>query len=74
MAKYVPQAEMSLSDQMQIRRDKLNLLRAEGMDPFVQTKYDVTTNIAAVRDDFDALEGSTVSLSLIHISEPTRPY
>ena len=63
MAKYVPQAEMSLSDQMQIRRDKLNLLRAEGMDPFVQTKYDVTTNIAAVRDDFDALEGSTVSLA-----------
>ena len=63
MAKYVPQAEMSLSDQMQIRRDKLNLLRAEGMDPFVQTKYDVTTNIAAVRDDIDALEGSTVSLA-----------
>ena len=63
MAKYVSQAEMSLSDQMQIRRDKLNLLRAEGMDPFVQTKYDVTTNIAAVRDDFDALEGSTVSLA-----------
>ncbi|MGN1016640.1 MAG: lysine--tRNA ligase [Faecousia sp.] len=63
MAKYVPQAEVSLSDQMQIRRDKLDSLRAEGMDPFVQTKYDVSHTTAAVRADFDALEGSTVSLA-----------
>ena len=63
MAKYVPQAEVSLSDQMQIRRDKLDSLRAEGMDPFVQTKYDVSHTTAAVRADFAALEGSTVSLA-----------
>ena len=40
MAKFVPQPELSLNDQMQIRREKLAALQAEGRDPFVQTKYD----------------------------------
>ncbi len=63
MAKFVPQAEMSLSDQMQIRRDKLAALQAEGRDPFVQTKYEVTSNSAAIKADFEAMEGQTVRLA-----------
>ena len=39
MAKFVPQPELSLNDQMQIRREKLAALQAEGRDPFLQTKY-----------------------------------
>ena len=39
MAKFVPQAELPVSEQAQIRRDKLAALQAEGRDPFVQTKY-----------------------------------
>ena len=35
MAKFVPQPELSLNDQMQIRREKLAALQAEGRDPFV---------------------------------------
>ena len=30
MAKFVPQPELSLNDQMQIRREKLAALQAEG--------------------------------------------
>ena len=40
MGKFVPASEMSLSDQVQIRREKLAQLQAEGMDPFTQTKYE----------------------------------
>ena len=38
MAKFVPQAEMSVSEQAQIRREKLAALQAEGRDPFLQSK------------------------------------
>ena len=63
MAKFVPAAEMSLSDQMQIRRDKLAQLRADGYDPFVETKFDADTFSVEIRDNFDALEGKSVSLA-----------
>ena len=63
MAKFVPQAEMSLSDQMIIRREKLENLRAEGRDPFEQTKFDVTSDAAAIKDNFDAMEGQEVRLA-----------
>ena len=63
MAKFVPQAEMSLSDQMIIRREKLENLRAEGRDPFEQTKFDVTSDAVAIKDNFDAMEGQEVRLA-----------
>ena len=42
MAKFEPQAELPVSEQAQIRRDKLAALQAEGRDPFLQTKYRIT--------------------------------
>ena len=33
-----------LSELLQIRRDKLESLRAEGLDPFVQTKFERSAN------------------------------
>ena len=62
MAKFVPQEELSLSDQMKVRREKLNDLRSQGLDPFVQTKFDVTTTSAQIKDHFEEMEGKTVSL------------
>ena len=35
------QEELSLSEILQIRRDKLTALQESGADPFVKTKYDV---------------------------------
>ncbi len=63
MAKYVPQEEMSLLDQVQVRHDKLAALRAEGRDPFVETKFDFTAHAAPIKGDFAAWEGKTVSLA-----------
>lgn len=63
MAKFVPQAEMSYSDQVQVRRDKLNNLRAEGFDPFVQTKFDVNTSAKQIKGNFESMEGQQVSLA-----------
>ncbi len=63
MAKFVPQSEMSLSDQMKVRREKLDNLRADGFDPFVQTKYEVTSDSVTVKENFDAMEGKSVRLA-----------
>ena len=63
MAKFVPQAEMPLSDQVRVRREKLETLRAEGFDPFVQTRFAVTSDSAAVKSNFDAMEGQSVRLA-----------
>ena len=63
MAKFVPQAEMPLSDQVKVRRDKLEALRADGLDPFQQTKFDVTSSAKEIKEHFDAMEGRTVTLA-----------
>lgn len=63
MAKFVPQAEMPYSDQVQVRRDKLAALCAEGMDPFVQTKYEVTSDSQTIKNNFETMEGQIVRLA-----------
>ena len=63
MAKFVPQQELSLNDQMQIRREKLAALQAEGRDPFVQTRFDWNADSAAIKADYEAFEGKTVRVA-----------
>ena len=63
MAKFVPQPELSLNDQMQIRREKLAALQAEGRDPFLQTKYDFNADSAAIKADYERFEGKTVKVA-----------
>ena len=63
MAKFVPQAEMSVSEQAQVRRDKLTALRAEGRDPFVITKFDFNADSAAIKADYEAYEEQTVRVA-----------
>ncbi len=63
MAKFVPQAEMSYSDQVQVRRDKLDTLRAEGFDPFQQTKFEINGTAKQIKENFDAMEGQNISLA-----------
>ena len=57
------QAEPSLSELLQIRRDKLSALQAAGKDPFQVTKYDVTHHSNEVKDNFEAMEGQVVRLA-----------
>ena len=56
-------AEQDLSEILQVRRDKLAALRAEGRDPFRETKFDVTHHAQDIKDNFDALEGSEVRVA-----------
>ena len=49
-------AEMDLNQLLKVRREKLANLQAEGRDPFVITKYDVTYHTQEIKDNFDKLE------------------
>jgi len=55
--------EPSLSELLQVRRDKLTALRETGCDPFEITKYDVDAHCAQIVADFDEMEGSHVSVA-----------
>lgn len=48
---------------LKVRRDKLKELQDNGKDPFVITKYDVTHHSQEVKDNFETLEGQSVSLA-----------
>lgn len=63
MAKFVPQAELPVSEQAQIRREKLAALQAEGHDPFQITKFDFTADSAAIKANYEAFEGKTVRIA-----------
>ncbi|MDD7772173.1 MAG: lysine--tRNA ligase, partial [Firmicutes bacterium] len=63
MAKFVPQSELPLVDQVRVRHEKLEQLRQEGKDPFLLTKYDVTAHAAQIRDGFETMEGQTVAIA-----------
>ena len=55
--------EQDLSEILKVRRDKLAALRAEGRDPFQETRFDVTHHAQDIKDNFDALEGSEVRVA-----------
>ncbi len=63
MAKFVPQADMPVTEQARVRREKLENLRAEGFDPFVQTKFEVTSNSVTIKENYEAMEGRSVRLA-----------
>ena len=48
---------------LKVRRDKLADLQERGKDPFQITKYDVTHHSMEIKDNFDELEGKTVSIA-----------
>ncbi len=52
-----------LNQLLQVRRDKLAALQAEGKDPFKITKYDVTHHSMEIKDNFDEMEGKPVSIA-----------
>ena len=57
------QNEVSVGDQIKVRREKLAALQAEGRDPFQLTKFVVTSNAQEIKDHFDEMEGKTVSIA-----------
>ena len=59
----VQQAELPVSEQAQIRREKLAALQAEGRDPFQITKFDFNADSATIKGDYEGYEGKTVRIA-----------
>ena len=55
--------EVELSEILRIRRDKLAKLRDEGRDPFEITNFSRTAFTSDVRDNYDKMENTDVSIA-----------
>ena len=55
--------EQDVNQLLKVRREKLAELQANGKDPFVITKFDVTNHSTDVKEDFEAYDGKTVSIA-----------
>ena len=58
-----PEVQQDLSEILRVRREKLSTLQSEGRDPFQQTKFVVSRRAQEIKDNFDALEGSEVTIA-----------
>ena len=57
------QNEVSVGDQIKVRREKLAALQAEGRDPFQLTKFVVTAGAQEIKEHFDEMGGKPVSIA-----------
>ncbi|WVK69880.1 lysine--tRNA ligase [Roseburia sp. 499] len=55
--------EQDINQLLKVRREKLQDLQENGKDPFRITKYDVTHHSQEIKDNYDELEGKTVSIA-----------
>lgn len=56
-------AQQDVNQLLQVRYDKLHELQANGKDPFVITKYDVTNHTTDIKENYDEFEGKEVALA-----------
>ena len=62
-----PAEVQELSEILQVRRDKLTALQSEGLDPFVQTKYDVNCDSATIKNNFYRMSSISKCCSCITV-------
>ena len=55
--------EEQLAEQALVRREKLKKLVSEGNDPYQKTKYGTDASSVAVKENYGAYEGKTVSVA-----------
>ena len=60
---HVNEQELDINQLRKVRRDKLAALQAEGKDPFHITKYDQSHYSQAIKDQYETLEGTDVSIA-----------
>ena len=63
MAEQKNVQEQDVNQLRKVRREKLAELQANGNDPFVITKYDVTHHSMEIKDNFEEMEGQFVSIA-----------
>ena len=54
---------VNLSEQEQVRRQKLQKLVEEGKDPYVKTRFDVSAFSADIKSNYEAFEGKEVTIA-----------
>lgn len=57
------ETQQDLSEILRIRREKLKTLQDAGMDPFEKTLFSVSHHTQDIKDSFDALEGTEVTVA-----------
>lgn len=60
---HLENEEQDINELLRIRREKLKELQEKGKDPFKLVKYDVTHHSKDIHDNFDEMEGQTVSVA-----------
>ena len=55
--------EQDINQLLKVRRDKLADLQANGKDPFQITKFDVTHHSVDIKEDYERLEGTSVTVA-----------
>ena len=55
--------QQDINQLLKVRYEKLQELQANGKDPFVITKYDVTNHTIDIKEKFDEMEGKEVSIA-----------
>lgn len=55
--------QQDINQLLKVRREKLAALQEAGKDPFQITKFDVTHHSQEVKDHFDTLEGTSVTIA-----------
>ena len=58
-----PQTEEELSEILQIRREKLNALKASGKNPYEKVKYNRTALSGDIKDNYEKYENQTVGIA-----------
>ncbi len=55
--------QQDINQLLKVRREKLAALQEAGKDPFQITKYDVTAHSRDIKENFEQMEGKTVSIA-----------
>lgn len=63
MAEQKNVQEQDINQLLKIRHEKLADLQANGKDPFVITKFDVTHHSMDIKDNYEEMEGQTVTVA-----------
>lgn len=63
MAEQKNVQEQDINQLLKIRHEKLADLQANGKDPFIITKFDVTHHSMDIKDNYEEMEGQTVTVA-----------
>ena len=55
--------QQDISEILRVRREKLAALQSEGRDPFRETRFRASHHAQQIKDQFDALEGTEITIA-----------